>query len=155
MTHDCEVTRDAAVRTHAFGRGIPLALLLTMTGRIRRHALCLRVVTGLVTLMFASSGSGAADTAGDSGPSSLRVSPFQTGRSGQRLHAQLAIPLAPDPHGVRSRWRSSERWTATVLRDPTRNWPLRADPRRWPRLFANTTECTLNFDPIRRRHRWR
>lgn len=37
---------------------------------------------------------------------------------------------------------------------PHRNWPFAADPRRWPRLFANTTECTLSFDPVLRRHRW-
>lgn len=29
-----------------------------------------------------------------------------------------------------------------------------ADPRRWPRLFANTTECTLSLNPITRRHWW-
>jgi len=37
---------------------------------------------------------------------------------------------------------------------PGRRWPFRADPRRWPRLFANTTECTLGFDPLLRRHWW-
>ena len=37
---------------------------------------------------------------------------------------------------------------------PHRNWPFAADPRRWPRLFANTTECTVSFDPVLRRHRW-
>ena len=40
--------------------------------------------------------------------------------------------------------------TAPVL--PGRRWPLRADPRRWPRLFANTTESTLSFDPVLRRY---
>ena len=35
-----------------------------------------------------------------------------------------------------------------------RRWPFRADPRRWPRLFANTTECTLSFNPVTRRHWW-
>jgi hypothetical protein len=33
-------------------------------------------------------------------------------------------------------------------------WPFAADPRRWPRLFANTTEGTLSLDPITRRHWW-
>ena len=33
-------------------------------------------------------------------------------------------------------------------------YPLMADPRRWPRLFANTTECTLSLNPITRRHWW-
>jgi hypothetical protein len=36
---------------------------------------------------------------------------------------------------------------------PHRSWRFAADPRRWPRLFANTTESTLSFDPILRRHR--
>lgn len=33
-------------------------------------------------------------------------------------------------------------------------YPFMADPRRWPRLFANTTECTLSLNPITRRHWW-
>ena len=35
-------------------------------------------------------------------------------------------------------------------------YPLMADPRRWPRLFANanTTEWTLSLNPITRRHWW-
>jgi len=45
------------------------------------------------------------------------------------------------------------RWTPAPAQ-PIRNWPLRADPRRWPRLFANTSECTLSFDPVLRRHWW-
>ena len=43
-------------------------------------------------------------------------------------------------------------WTPVDTNPPGRRWPLRADPRRWPRLFANTTECTLSFDPMLRRH---
>lgn len=46
-------------------------------------------------------------------------------------------------------------WVDDTLHPPPhRNWPFAADPRRWPRLFANTTECTLSFDPVLRRHRW-
>lgn len=33
-------------------------------------------------------------------------------------------------------------------------YPFMADPRRWPRLFANTTECTLSLNPVTRRHWW-
>jgi hypothetical protein len=33
-------------------------------------------------------------------------------------------------------------------------YPFMADPRMWPRLFANTTECTLSLNPITRRHWW-
>ena len=45
-------------------------------------------------------------------------------------------------------------WRAATPDHTHRGWPLRADPRRWPRLFANTTECTLSFDPVLRRHWW-
>ena len=45
-------------------------------------------------------------------------------------------------------------WRAAASDHTHRRWPLRADPRRWPRLFANTTECTLSFDPVLRRHWW-
>lgn len=45
-------------------------------------------------------------------------------------------------------------WTPVDTNPPGRRWPLRADPRRWPRLFANTTECTLSFNPLLRRHWW-
>jgi hypothetical protein len=34
------------------------------------------------------------------------------------------------------------------------SYPFMADPRRWPRLFANTTECTLSLNPVTRRHWW-
>ena len=44
-------------------------------------------------------------------------------------------------------------WTP-VETNPGRRWPLRANPRRWPRLFANTTECALSFNPVLRRHWW-
>jgi hypothetical protein len=45
-------------------------------------------------------------------------------------------------------------WAPANVSHTGRHWPLRADPRRWPRLFANTTECTLSFDPVLRRHWW-
>ena len=45
-------------------------------------------------------------------------------------------------------------WRPADVDHTHRRWPLRADPRRWPRLFANTSECTLSFDPVLRRHWW-
>jgi hypothetical protein len=46
-------------------------------------------------------------------------------------------------------------WVDDAPHPPShRDWPFAADPRRWPRLFTNTTECTLSFDPVLRRHRW-
>ena len=45
-------------------------------------------------------------------------------------------------------------WTPTDTSPPGGRWPLRADPRQWPRVLANTTECTLSFDPVLRRHWW-
>ena len=45
-------------------------------------------------------------------------------------------------------------WVTPEADQTYRRWPLRADPRRWPRLLANTTECTLSFDPVLRRHWW-
>lgn len=50
--------------------------------------------------------------------------------------------------------REPSRWIDPVPPLPGRRWPFRADPRRWPRLFANTTECTLSFNPVTRRHWW-
>ena len=56
----------------------------------------------------------------------------------------LRGPIIPRDQTLRNQLRMAP--------DPQRRWPFRADPRRWPKLFANTTECTLSFDPIRRRH---
>ena len=41
---------------------------------------------------------------------------------------------------------------ANAVRLP--RYPFMADPRRWPPLFANTTEGTLSLNPITRRHWW-
>ena len=62
----------------------------------------------------------------------------------------LAHAVAMSEQRVRSDPRRAMWVTAPVL--PGRRWPLRADPRRWPRLFANTTEGTLSFDPVLRRY---
>jgi hypothetical protein len=45
-------------------------------------------------------------------------------------------------------------WRAAASARTHRRWPVRANPRRWPRLFATTTECTVSFDPVLRRHWW-
>ena len=67
------------------------------------------------------------------------------------LVLKMALPLevtpfrAPALQGRRTSWLVAEP-------DWQRRWPFRANPRRWPGLFANTTECSLSFDPILRRH---
>ncbi|MBY0493364.1 MAG: hypothetical protein K2Y23_04045 [Cyanobacteria bacterium] len=64
-------------------------------------------------------------------------------------HLEHAVALSED------RARQAPRALWAIAPDlPGRRWPFRADPRRWPRLFANTTECTLGFDPVLRRHWW-
>jgi hypothetical protein len=45
-------------------------------------------------------------------------------------------------------------WVDTDRSSRLPRYPFMADPRRWPRLFANTTECTLSLNPITRRHWW-
>lgn len=74
-----------------------------------------------------------------------------------RAISQAALKLDDDRKHLVARhdFKTAARrvWSGFI---PTgQRWPLRADPHRWPRLFANTTECTLNFDPITRRHWWR
>lgn len=71
--------------------------------------------------------------------------------SGTRLaHVDHAIALSRvQPHD-----QNPPIWWPRDVDHTHRRWPLRADPRRWPRLFANTSECTLSFDPVLRRHWW-
>jgi hypothetical protein len=78
-----------------------------------------------------------------------RVDPASTGRQARDPFRQLWSPGVASP---RKPLRLT--WTPIDLGSPGARWPLRADPRRWPRLFANTTECTLSFDPVLRRHWW-
>lgn len=64
----------------------------------------------------------------------------------------MAHAVAMSEQRVRSDARRATWVTTQVL--PGRRWPLRADPRRWLRLFANTTEGTLSFDAVPRRQWW-
>lgn len=86
-------------------------------------------------------------------------SPVQSVRLNLRLPAMKPpslLTLKPASTVDPAAWTSSVRRTNSVwaASEPgySRRWPLRADPRRWPRLFANTTECSLSFEPILRRH---
>lgn len=65
-------------------------------------------------------------------------------------HVDRALALSD----LRTRTTRPPIWRVPAPDHAHRRWPVRADPRRWPRLFANTTECTLSFDPVRRRHWW-
>ena len=56
--------------------------------------------------------------------------------------------------GPRSFSVSRPPWIDTERSSRLPHYPLMADPRRWPGLFANTTEGTLSLNPITRRHWW-
>lgn len=89
--------------------------------------------------------------------------------------AAVAMVLTPslvvaqtDPKSLRMDLRRTDRYVGGLqVRSPVLpplwvdqnavklpRYPFMADPRRWPRLFANTTECTLSLNPVTRRH-WR
>ena len=75
----------------------------------------------------------------------------------QDMRAAPRVTLRIDPSVVASAARSVQAapppWGGIgVTRLP--RYPFMADPRRWPRLFANTTECTLSLNPVTRRHWW-
>lgn len=77
--------------------------------------------------------------------------------SAQDLRAAPRLALRIDPSVIASAAVSSRvpprPWIdADIARLP--RYPFMADPRRWPRLFANTTECTLSLNPVTRRHWW-
>lgn len=86
-------------------------------------------------------GEAAAQTTGGRTISARSVTPPALG------HLEHAVALSEKRAGQapRALWA-----IAPAL--PGRHSPFRDDPRRWPRLFANTTECTLGFDPVLRRH---
>ena len=75
----------------------------------------------------------------------------QDGVSPARLNLNLDISyfmeVRPPRFTLAKQWADSR--AVTLPR-----YPFMADPRRWPRLFANTTECTLSLNPITRRHWW-
>jgi hypothetical protein len=105
----------------------------------------------LVAFVPSESEASAAQTAGSNPPPTLSI--------GQgTLLTPVAPPVPPPAVTPRSFFtlrKGAPPWVDDAPHPPPhRNWPFAADPRRWPRLFANTTECTLSFDPVLRRHRW-
>ena len=127
-------------------------------GRLsHRVGVLVLTVAAVVTL-----GIGGVNAAADSGPSSL--APLTQGPSGShalleglRAVGEGALTVADNKEaiGARHDLNNANRWRRSSTVPTGQRWPLRADPRRWPRLFANTTECTLSLDPITRRHWWR
>lgn len=86
---------------------------------------------------------------------SVRMAPsFKSPILPQRLKLRAPAPgsslhrVSPSAPAVQRQSRAWPRPEPAV----GRRWPFRADPARWPRLFANTTECSLSFDPVLRRH---
>lgn len=75
----------------------------------------------------------------------------------QDVRAAPRVALRIDPSVVASALRPAQtpppRWIDNGAAKLPR-YPFMADPRRWPRLFANTTECTLSLNPVTRRHWW-
>jgi hypothetical protein len=133
-----------------------------MMGQRNACRLPVHVIATLVVFARFSGGSGAVAAAGAfSGPLpavpaaqaavATQVSMDDICGAGQTalkqtdVSRQLASPAAPE---------TAARWTDSSSLFIGRRWPFRADPRRWPRLFANTTECTLSFNPVTRRHWW-
>ena len=133
-----------------------------MMGQRNACRLLVHVIATLVVFAPFFGGSGAVAAAGAfSGPLptipaaqavvATQVSTDDVRSAGQTalkqpdVSRQLASPAAPE---------TAARWTDPSPLFIGRRWPFRADPRRWPRLFANTTECTLSFNPVTRRHWW-
>ena len=107
-------------------------------------------------------GIGGVNAAADSGPSSFTPLTQRPGSShaileGLRAAGEGALKVADGRESLAARqdFNKANRWTGPSTVPSQQRWPFRADPRRWPRLFANTTECTLSLDPITRRHWWR
>ena len=131
--------------------GTPLALHVSMmtSNRAIHPRQCAHVAVILTLLVLGASVQGA--EAQPSPPGAASVGAGMSTSSGTLLgHMDHAI--ASSERQARNRLRLE--WTLTDPSSPGRRWPLRADPRRWPRLLANTTECTLSFDPVLRRHWW-
>ena len=119
------------------------------------------VVRTLTVAALVILGIGGASAAMDSGPSSPGPPMQPAGRStvlteGIRAIGQSALKQADDRRHLSARHdsKTAARWVGSRAVPTGRRWPFRADPRRWPRLFANTTECSLSLDPITRRHWW-
>jgi hypothetical protein len=79
-------------------------------------------------------------------PSVERVEPGQRPLPFREIAREAATAVA-----AKSPVRRQRDAAARVV---PRRWAFAAEPRQWPRLFANTTECTLSLSPITRRHWW-
>ena len=125
-----------------------------MTGQTPRTLRRTRVLLPATALIIL--GIGGMSARAESGPSpapsgSQLFDAIQLTSESTTLRGPLKLdgiaPLAP------ARNRAAGESASTGGR-ASRGWPLRAQPDSWPRLFSNTTECTLSFDPITRRHWW-
>ena len=138
--------------------GIRVALRICMMGQTKACRVLVHTMPVLVVSAILSGVTGGiAATSAFAGPlpaaqaaAATPISPGDLATAGQMSFKQVDVRryLAARDPGDRSRWIDP------VPSLPGRRWPFRADPRRWPRLFANTTECTLSFNPITRRHWW-
>lgn len=117
---------------------------MTISDRTSYVRQCTRVAVICALLLLGGSVPGA--EAQRTGPRAISASSFPQLTLG---HIEHAVALSEQ----RARNAPRPLWTPAPA-PPGRRWPFRADPRRWPRLFANTTECTLSFDPVLRRHWW-
>ena len=160
-----ERTGQMSLRAYAAPeRGTSLAPRMGMTTSDRTAYVrrCASVTVLSASLLFGgsvlpaeaqSSASGAASASSSTGLTLNlgRVNPALTSteRQARNPFRQPWSPVAASP-----RKPLRLMWAPVDTGPPRGRWPLRADPRRWPRLFANTTECTLSFDPVLRRHWW-
>ena len=157
-------------------RGTALALYLGMTTLDRTTCVwhCARVAVLSASLVLGASVLGT-EAQQSASSSALGRSWTSTGSWTRLGHVEHALALSeqqarktpplmwrsPADAGHSSCQRASSRrlprwlvWAPADAGHPGRHWPLPADPRRWPRLFANTTGCTHSFDPVLRRYRW-
>jgi hypothetical protein len=118
--------------------------MLNSTVNVRYHVHATFIAA---SLLFGVAAAGAQPAA-----SGTLTATSPTFRSGWTRLEHVDHALARSELQIRNSWQPV--WRAPDADHVHRRWPLRADPRRWPRLFANTTECTLSFDPVLRRHWW-
>ena len=127
------------------------------TTYIRRCA-CVSVISAALLLGGSVLEAAAQSTAAAVG-STISATPFSLRHVERTLAPTERQPRNPfrqiwTPVEARSRKPLRLIWSPVDAAPLGGRWPLRADPRRWPRLFANTTECTVSFDPVLRRHWW-
>lgn len=136
------------LRGHERGTSLAFRILMTTSDRTAyvRHSACVAAVSAALLLGASVLGAEAQQSASSAAPGRSWTSTGSWTRLG---HVEHALALSEQQA------RKTPRPVAPADVSHTgRHWPLRADPRRWPRLFANTTECTLSFDPVLRRHWW-